>query len=136
MKYGILLWPHANSRYQQAVGPLALGEANLMLMRLGIEANARMESVAGVEFVVFDADTELTDRQIALLSRHSALYLLGRMDEDGKILPITSRAEAYLGYDLAGILKYKGKTNESFTRFLINIALLSSAFTDQFDDAV
>ena len=38
MIYGMLLWPHANSRYQDAVKPLALGEMALLLQSAGLKA--------------------------------------------------------------------------------------------------
>ena len=38
MIYGMLLWPHANSRYQDAVKPLALGEMALLLRAAGLSA--------------------------------------------------------------------------------------------------
>ena len=42
--------------------------------------------------------------------------------------PVGGRAPAFVGSDLPGILKYKGKTNELFLQLLINAALMSSDF--------
>ena len=47
---------------------------------------------------------------------------------DGSLMPVMARAGGALGDDLAGVLKYKGKTNELFTQMLINAALYSSDF--------
>lgn len=136
MKYGILLWPHANSRYFEAVGPLARGEANLLLARAGLRPNASIDAVKGVDFLTFETDDPLDDRQISLLRRHSMIYLLVLMEDDGRMTPLSGRADAYLGHDLGGILKYKGKTNDAFTRYLLNLALLSGDYADRFDEAL
>ena len=56
------------------------------------------------------------------------LYGLFAQREDGALVPLTGREDAYLGEDLPGILKYKGKTNELFTQLLMNVALYSSDF--------
>ena len=131
MKYGILLWPHANGRYQQAVQPLALCEARLLLSAAGIDAEPRLDELFGAGIICFEAP-ELGERARALLALHSLNYLLCELHGD-RLTPIGGRAKAFLGHDLNGILKYKGKTNERFTSFLVNMALLSGAFADAFD---
>ncbi len=131
MQYGILLWPHANARYQQAACPLALSELRMMLKAAGLDVRARIEEKLGAHFLMFELDAP-SERQLALLSRHSQMYLMGEAG-GAHFTPVLGRFNAYLGHDLPSILKYKGKTNESFTRFLINTALLSSQYAGQFD---
>lgn len=134
MTYGMLLWPHANSRYQEAVRPLAMGEIKLLLNSAGVEAQPEWVRIAGAYWLRFDC-RELTQRQQALLCRHSAMYLLCQM-EDGSLRPLSGPEAPYLGSDLTGILKYKGKTNEAFTRLLINYALCAGNFANDFDRAL
>lgn len=128
MTYGMLLCPHANSRYQEAVRPLALGEMRLLLRSVGIEAQPVCESVMGADRLRFDCPA-LSEAQIQRICRHSAMYLLCQLDQ-GLLRPLCGPAAPYLGRDLSGILKYKGKTNEAFTRLLINYALCSGDFAD------
>ena len=132
MKYGILLWPHANSRYQEAVAPLALAELRLLLRCCKIEAEVETKTVHGATLFCFETQ-EMTKRQCALIACHSMMYLLCVMEGD-MLLPIDGRGKAYLGSDLSGILKYKGKTNEAFTRLLMNLAMCVSDFSDRFDE--
>ena len=134
MTYGMLLWPHANSRYQQAVRPLALGEIRLLLQSAGIDAQPEWTRYFGTDWLRFDCEG-LTDRQLALICRHSAMYLLCHL-EDGCLRPLAGPQAPYLGPDLTGILKYKGKTNEAFTRLLINYALCAGDFAPAFDQAL
>lgn len=131
MTYAMLLWPHANSRYQEAVRPLALGELRLLLGAAGLAGTPQYRSIAEADWLTFEADA-LSPRQLALISRHSSAYFLARIE--GELLrPVAPRAQGYLGRDLSGILKYKGKTNEAFTRLLINYALASGDFSGAFD---
>lgn len=47
---------------------------------------------------------------------------------DGALCPLYGRKAALIGEDMSGILKYKGKTAETFTRLLLNVARLSGAY--------
>lgn len=125
MIYSMLLWPHANARYYQAIKPLAAAELELLLRAAGIGSECRYASIGGVDFLCFDAEA-LTERQVKILSGHSQIYFLSQFTPPDRLTPLFPRAEAYLGHDLPGILKYKGKTNEAFTHLLTNLALYSS----------
>jgi len=126
MTYGILLWPHPNSRYQQAIQSLAKAELDIMLCRLGLGNVSECLESQGVQWLCFDSGP-LTGEMIAMLSRLSSMYMLARM-EGTAFYPVCGRAGAYLGSDLPSVLKYKGKTNEQFTQLLLNIAILSGAY--------
>lgn len=131
MKYGILLWPHANARYQEAERPLSLAELRL-LMAGGLSEDPSFERHGGADFLCFDsglAQQDVTDR----VRDHAHLLLLSEMRPDGGFLPLCGPREAYLGADLPAIQKYKGKTNEVFTRFLINMAVYSGSFAGKAD---
>ena len=128
MRCAMLIWPHANARYREAIRPLAERELLLTLLRVSPDADPASFGIgytdlAGVDALCFDLP-EASPEAFALLSRHSALYLLCTLRPDGALLPVQGPAPACLGEDLSGILKYKGKTNERFTRFLLNCAML------------
>ncbi len=131
MKYGILLWPHANARYQEAERPLSLAELRL-LMDGALSADPSFESHGGADFLCFDSALPQAD-VIARAGDHAHLLLLAQMREDGSLLPLSGPREADLGGDLPAIQKYKGKTNEVFTRFLLNMAVYSGAFAKKAD---
>lgn len=129
MRYAMLIWPHANVRYQEAIEPLAQKELLLTLKKAfpNEEANSfaiGFESMHGARFLVFQAP-RADDRALAMLSGHSSIYLLCEYTPEGLLRPLTGPAPARLGEDLSGILKYKGKTNERFTRLLLHMAALS-----------
>ena len=126
MTYSALLRPHANSRYQ--AGSLALAEAELrvLLDKGGAEAEIRTERAAGADWLTFECDA-LNDRQQALLCSAAHLFVLFEKRGEG-LFPLSARETAWLGDDLPAVLKYKGKTNETFTAFMLNLALCASNF--------
>jgi SAM-dependent methyltransferase len=89
--------------------------------RLG-EIGAR--DLGGVPYLVFSAP-ELTDRDVAFLSNLSSLYALFEL-RDGLLRPLPVRPRDRFDDDLISILKYPGKTNEYFTKLLLNVTALST----------
>ena len=131
MKYSIMIWPHANARYQQALRPLCVAELRV-LMGATMPGEPAFAEHAGISWLEFESEHSV--EQVARRAGQSAhLLLLSQVREDGSLMPICGQKGAYLGADLPNILKYKGKTNEVFTRFLLNMAVHSSAFSDKFD---
>ena len=128
MKYTMLLWPHANVRYQNETLKLAEGELRLMLDVLLPEAEISAIEVQNLPALQIDAPAALDGKVLSALRAHSLLYALFEQRSDGALLPVAGRAEARVGADLPGILKYKGKTNEMFLQLLINAALWSGGF--------
>jgi len=126
MTYGILLWPHPNSRYQQAIQSVAKAELDLLLCRLDLGYASECHESLGVQWLCFES-SPLSNDMVAMISRLSSILLLARM-EGSAFYPVSGRAGAYLGSDLPSVLKYKGKTNEQFTQLLLNIAVLSGKY--------
>lgn len=129
MKYLMLLWPHANVRYQAETVRLARAELRLMLARVAPDAALLDDAPeAGLPALAFASEAPLDAPARAALGRHSLLYGLFEARGDGLLKPLLARSPAYLGADLPGILKYKGKTNELFLQLLINMALYAGDF--------
>lgn len=128
MKYTCLLRPHANGRYQEASLPLALAETRLLAKKAGREIEPDIREDKGVQWIDFECEA-LDEAGIKELARSAHGYMLAEKHEGGMIRPLTSAESAYLGEDLPYILKYKGKTNETFTKFIVNLALCASDFS-------
>lgn len=127
MKYIMLLWPHANVRYQNET--LNLAESELRLMLDVHNPNAEIARYEGMNLPALEITLERADTDLlAALRSHSLMYALFEACECGLMKPISGRADAYVGADLPGILKYKGKTNEIFLQLLTNAALYSGGF--------
>ena len=122
----MMLWPHANARYQQETRRLACGELQLMLSKIASEAACAFDE--GAEVPCLQIEGTLDEAALQIIQYHSLLYQLFEQRPDGSLFPLITRAPAVLGSDLPAILKYKGKTNEMFLMLLINLALYSGDF--------
>ena len=127
MHYRMLLWPHANARYQSETLKLATAELELMLARLAPGAEIAADERLGMPCLGIRVNAPLDAASVGALRRHSLLYGLFE-DQDGLLKPVAGRGEAAVGRDLPAILKYKGKTNELFLQLLINAALYAGDY--------
>jgi len=124
----MLLWPHANARYQNETLKLADAELRLMLDKTLPEARISLPEGLDMPCLAIDASEALPDDALAAIRRHSLLYGLFEALPEGTLRPVAGRAPALVGQDLPAILKYKGKTNEMFLQMVINVALYSGCF--------
>jgi SAM-dependent methyltransferase len=124
----MLLLPSANRVYADAAAELARAELEILsTAALGGDIGAiGSATIAGVPYVTFEA-AAFGDRSAAFLANLSAGYAL--FEIDGELLrPVPLRALDRYDDDLITIQKYQGKTNEQFTKLLLNVTVLSSAF--------
>ncbi|MBQ8110375.1 MAG: hypothetical protein IJ124_09485 [Clostridia bacterium] len=133
MRYRMLLWPHANARYQSETVKLAEAELRLMLDRLAPEAVISANDAADMPSLAIDFPAACDAAVIDALRKHSLLYALFE-EREGLLRPVAGRWPARVGSDLPAILKYKGKTNEMFLQLLINVALYSGGFYSREDE--
>ena len=128
MKYIMLLWPHANVRYQNETLKLAESELRLMLDIFAPEAQIARYDALNMPALEIDMQSPMNKALLDAVCAHSLMYALFELCEGGLMKPVAGRAAAYVGADLPGILKYKGKTNELFLQLLVNAALFSGGF--------
>jgi SAM-dependent methyltransferase len=125
-RYALLVSPSANRVYARAAAGLTVAELGVLgetvlADRLG---DARPEQIAGIDYVTFEGDLdEPALRHLAHVS--TALALFERMPGDG-FRPVPLDRLDCLDDDLLTILKYSGKTNELFTKLLLNVTVLAS----------
>jgi SAM-dependent methyltransferase len=127
LRYALLLAPSANRVYADAAIRLsqaelaAFSDAVLQTPLAGVDET----DIAGVGYLTFTG--ELSERDIAYLANLSAAYALFELTEGGLLRPLRLRPLARYDDDLITIPKYAGKTNEQFTKLLLNVTLLASA---------
>lgn len=130
LTYAILGNPGHNRVYFEESSRLALSE--LMVAFGQMEAhcsNVRKENIAGIGYSLFDSDRELSSKDIQIISLLSFNYAFFELIVETNLLrPIDKRSIDFFDTDFSSILKYSGKTNELFTRLMLSIAELSSAF--------
>lgn len=132
-RYAFLILPSHNRVYADAAPALAHAELAVLAASLP-DGKIAPDTVAdtmigGVRYVTFEA-ADLSQRDVDVLANLSALYAL--FEVSGELLrPVPLRRLDRFDDDLLTILKYPGKTNEQFTKLLLNVTLASSAFAGQ-----
>ncbi|MFI7600694.1 TRM11 family SAM-dependent methyltransferase [Actinoplanes sp. NPDC049681] len=125
-RYALLLAPSANRVYADQAGRLSRAELAAFGPVLSGPLEAITETtIGGVGYVTFEGD--LGARDVAYLSNLSAGYALFERVEDDLLRPVELHPLARFDSDLITIPKYAGKTNEQFTKLLLNLTLLASA---------
>ncbi len=134
-KYVLLILPSANRVYADAAVDLTLAELAVFNTTVldGAMTDLTQTTIGGLPYVAFSAPS-LTDRDIAYLSNAASLYALFHREGD-LLRPVPLHGLARLDDDLITIPKYAGKTNEQFTKLLLNVTLLSSASAGRMLDA-
>ena len=130
-RYAFLVLPSFNRVYAGASGALARAELEVFggAAMGGRVRGIENADIAGVPYVTFECE-DFTPRDAALLGNLSSLYALFEVAGD-VLRPVPAPRLDRLDDDLVTILKYQGKTNEQFTKLLLNVTLLSSGFAEQ-----
>ncbi|SCG77821.1 TRM11 family SAM-dependent methyltransferase [Micromonospora humi] len=128
--YALLLAPSANRVYADAAVRLARAELTVFARSGVLEVapgDVDVTRIGGVDYLTFTApEPGLGTRDLAHLANLSAAYAL--FERVGDLLrPVPLHPLAAYDSDLITIPKYAGKTNEQFTRLLLNVTLLASA---------
>ncbi|MCH2199002.1 MAG: hypothetical protein MK081_09460 [Flavobacteriales bacterium] len=132
MNYFLLQHPGHNRVYYDAAENLALAELTLASERFSTEVtNISVEELAGVRYLKLECASALSETDLQFVARLSFLFAVYQgVEVVNKVLlePILMEDHHYIDPKISSLLKYKGKTNELFTRMMINVGLLSSAF--------
>ena len=126
-RYALLLAPSANRVYADASARLARSELAVFGGAVLGDRVAGIDEteLGGVRYLTFTG--RLSERDLDYLANLSALYALFELTDDGLLRPLRVRPLARYDDDLITIPKYAGKTNEQFTKLLLNVTLLASA---------
>lgn len=128
MNYLILQYPGHNWVYYQSADKLAMAE--LEIAGNSMEADLfdiEIIQLANIRYISFKANSLLNYRDLKILSRLSFVFALFSQVDD-HLQPIELPEVHYLDPKISTMLKYKGKTNELFTRMMLNIAVHSTDF--------
>jgi SAM-dependent methyltransferase len=123
-RFALLIAPSTNRVYAGSALPLTRAELSIFGSVLsGPPEEITETQLGGVPYVTFEAS--LTDADVGCLSNLSSIYALYECVGD-LLRPVELRPLAYLDEDLVTIPKYAGKTNEQFTRLLLNVTLVAA----------
>lgn len=126
--YAILCHPGHNRVYFEQSKNFSVNELSIAASRMqaGI-GDFGMKSVAGVDYLMFDSEADLTEADLTILSQLSFAFALYKYRND-MFEPVELPPFGFIDPNISRILKYAGKTNEVFTRLMINTAVFSSDF--------
>jgi SAM-dependent methyltransferase len=130
-RYGLLVLPSANRVYAQSSVDLTRAELDIFGRSVlgGRIGELGAATIGGACYVTFEADG-LDARDAALLGNLSSAYALFEFVGD-LLRPVELRRLDRYDDDLITIQKYVGKTNEQFTKLLLNVTLLASAWAGE-----
>ncbi|WP_285488947.1 TRM11 family SAM-dependent methyltransferase [Amycolatopsis taiwanensis] len=124
--YAILVYPAANRVYADASPALLRAELTAFGATLSTEpVEVGQRRLGGVDYVTFSTATPMSEEDVARLSNLSSLYALFEISDE-VLRPLTVTPLDRFDSDLLTIQKYSGKTNELFTKLLLNVTLLST----------
>lgn len=124
-KYALLLNPSHNRVYYKTSQQLSAVEFSIVAQDMDCTpSEVKGELIAGVYYLSFSAERELSDRDLEKIAHLSFVFALYQVE--GELLrPLLIPQADLTGVNLGSLLKYTGKTNELFTRMMINVAVAS-----------
>ncbi|THV29505.1 TRM11 family SAM-dependent methyltransferase [Glycomyces paridis] len=131
-RYAMLVSPSANRVYARTAARMMRHEFGVFRERLLEGAVEDVEEVefGGVPYLVFGAES-LSGRDLRVLANLSSLFAL--FEVHGSMLePVAVERLDRYDDDLVSILKYVGKTNEQFTKLLVNVTAAAALTADRF----
>lgn len=117
MQLLMLISPSANRVYADAAPGLAAAE---LAICAGLD-DVATTTVGGVDYLRFEA--EPGNELLQVLSAQSGLLAVFEVVGDDLLRPVAVPDTDWFDDDLVTIPKYSGKTNEQFTRLLLNVTL-------------
>lgn len=131
VKYAILLQSGHNRVYYEASQKLAVSELTVAANSMHSACrDIQIETIAGTPYCTFQTENEIDTHDLGILSRLSFVFVLFRIstnDDQTCLTPVLLAEWQYINEKITTLLKYKGKTNELFTKMMVNIAYLTSA---------
>jgi hypothetical protein len=137
MKIALKLTPQRSTQYANMVETLAAPE--LLASPLGSALRELIPiTLAGQPYLLLDMPDDHPEMMMSMLSRLGATseaytYFERIGDVQGPLLrPMEPQFQPFVPLEMAETRRYRGKTNEIFTRVLLNVAIFAGAYADQF----
>lgn len=141
MKLALKITPQRGTQYASMAELLAVPELRASPFGETL-ASVEQTRLAGQEYLLLELKSEQDNNSLLaawaeMLPRLGAVsegyeYFTHLADIDGPLLrPIEPRFTPFVPLEMAEVRRYKGKTNELFTRVLLNMALFAGAYREQ-----
>ncbi len=124
--YALLAHPGQNRVQFDEMRPLYLSEFRAVTARVSSGVSgARFEELGGAPYILFESDSDIGAEGLAAFARLSFFFTLFKLDRhtgNTALLPVEMPDCHYFPDSMGAMLKYAGKTNERFTRMMLNLA--------------
>lgn len=132
VNYLILQHPGHNRVFYIAAEQLAFAELAIASKRLEANCNnIAIKVIKGIRYLSFETNEILSKTDFEVISRLSFVFAIFTLDKNGDtemLTPIEKHSYEFVDDKVSSLLKYPGKTNELFTKMMVNVGLLSSEF--------
>ena len=130
MQYMIVTKPNHNIAFLDQYLTMCQVELTLVLKAHGMDAEdvSQLDSGKG-KIISFAVASSLSGKVLRAIHGLSFFYMLFQVMDGGMLKPVDTEVTPVFGDDLSIRLKYNGKTNETITRMMINIALSVSDYS-------
>lgn len=123
-RYAILANPGHNRIYFDTALRIAVSELKAIAGAYNMQITEIEEGNVGLPAsICFSTKREMKEEDFKVLGFSSIYYALFELVEGGLLRPITVPDFHIFPESMVQILKYNGKTNEQFTRLMVNLAL-------------
>jgi hypothetical protein len=122
--YVVLLAPSSNRVYAGEAERLVAAELTILLARTGLVVGIEPAQIAGVRYLEVSCDTISPAALQAIGATSGVLAMFERAGD--ALRPVELVSPDLFDDDLVTIPKYPGKTNEQFTRLMLNVTLASA----------
>lgn len=128
MKYLILQNPGHNRVYYNLADQLALAELQIAANRFTVDVvKVDVELIENVRYLSIETKGNMEQSDLDVVSRLSFVFAIFLYDEHSKCMkPIRKIDYEFVDQKISSLLKYQGKTNELFTKMMVNVGLLAS----------
>lgn len=139
MKLALKVTPQRSTQYANMAQSLAIPELLASPLHPAI-IEATLTTLAGQQYVLAD----INEDRLSSASQLQVLHRLGATSEiyeyferigevQGPLLrPIEPQFQPFVPWEMIETRRYKGKTNELFTQVLLNVAIFSGAYSEQY----
>ena len=124
--YVILANPGHNRIYFESAITTAELELSAIMSRFNLEPQFTACKIEGMPHnICFETKTEIDDEALKYIAASSVCYAMFKIEVGGLLKPIKLPSFQIFDDSINTILRYKGKTNEQFTRLMLNLALVA-----------
>lgn len=122
----ILVNPSHNKVYFDTAKTMYQMELSIALKSiLNSDVEVFQKEIANVFYIGFKMQDDLTDKVLDAVAKMSFTLAVFKVNPDGSLLPVILPDINFVDSGISSILKYTGKTNEYFTRMMLNIGYYS-----------